>query len=114
MRRAITILAFLLASVCSAQVDERCPGTALERGPTLLTGLDALKKAAKAEGYEGRLSFRFTVTDTGKVRDPEVKHPPQLVDSSRIKDEIAKLRFCPAVKFSRYVETPAQFDIDTR
>lgn len=110
----LSVLAFLLVTACAAQVDERCPGTSLERGPTPLTKWDALKKLVRAEGYKGTLSFQLSITDTGAVRDPKVTHPPQFVDSAKIKDELEKLRFCPAVKFSRYVETPANFHLDLR
>ncbi len=104
-------LAFVLASVCSAQVDERCPGTALERGPELLSSLNPLQETVRKEGYQGRLAFRLTVTETGSVRDPIVTHPTQLADSDKIKDEMLKLRFCPAVRYSRYAEVQAEFDI---
>src|SRR5262245_7795893 len=91
-------IALLLAPLCSSQIDERCPSTALERGPNRLGSLDPLKAAARNEGYQGRLLFRLTVTEMGSVRDPEVKYPAQLSDSDKIKDEIVKLRFCPAVR----------------
>jgi hypothetical protein len=104
-------MAFLLAPVCSSQIDERCPSTALERGPKLLGSLNPLKTAARKAGYEGRLLFGLSVTDTGSVRDPVVKNPTQFTDSDKIKDEIVRLRFCPAVRYSRYTEVQVQFDI---
>src|SRR5215213_5792197 len=113
MARALS-LAFALATVCSSQIDERCPSTALEQGPKLLGSLQALKDAARNEGYDGRLLFRLTVTDTGSVRNLVVKHPEQLIGSDKIKGEIAKLRFCPAVRYSRYAEVQMDFDIQTK
>jgi hypothetical protein len=100
-------LAFLLAPVGVAHVDERCPGTALERPARLLSSLEPLKKAAREEGYRGRLTFRLTVTETGDVRDPEA-------GSHKIKEQIRQLRFCPTVRHSRYVETQYHFDIELR
>ena len=107
-------MAFLLAWVCSSQIDERCPGTALEAGPRLLSSLNPLKDIARKEGYEGRLVFRLTVTETGSIRDPELEHPPQSADSEKVKAEILKLRFCPAVRQSRYAESRATFDIQLK
>lgn len=107
-------MAFLLASVCSSQIDERCPSAAHEQGPRLLSSFEPLRDTARNEVYDGRLLFRLTVTETGSVRDPVVKHPAQFIASAGIKDEITKLRFCPAVKYSRYTEVQVEFDIQTR
>ena len=104
-------MAFLLKSVCSSQVDERCSGTALDRPPKLLSSLNPLKDTARNEGYQGRLLFRLTVTETGTVRNPEVTRPPQFTDSEKIKNQILKLRFCPAVRYSRYADVRYVFDI---
>lgn len=116
MRPAVgtVALAFLLASGGAAQIDERCPGTALEAAPRLLSSLNPLKNTARKEGYEVRLVFRLTVTETGSVRDPELDHPPQSADSEKVKAEILKLRFCPAVRQSRYAEIRATFDIQLK
>jgi hypothetical protein len=105
-------MALLFASLGSSQVDERCPGTALDRPPRLLGSFNPLKDTARKEGYrEGRLVFRLTVTETGNVRDPEITHPPQFSDSEKIKEQILKLHFCPAVRFSRYTEVRYVFEI---
>lgn len=58
--------------------------------------------------------FRLTVTETGSVRDPDVTHPPHLVDSDKVKEQIRKLRFCPAVRYSRYAEVRYSFDIELK
>jgi hypothetical protein len=108
------VLALLFATAGYSQVDERCPGTALESPPKLLSSLDPLKETARKEGYAGRLVFGLTVTETGRVREPVVTHPPQFVDSDRIKEQIRQLRFCPAVRHSRYAETRYHFDIDLK
>jgi len=109
-----TLMAFLVASVCSSQIDERCPSTARDRGPKLLSNLNSLKDTARSEGYRGRLLFRLTVTETGGVRDPVVTYPAQLTDSANIKGEILKLRFCPAVRYSRHTEVEIKFDIQLK
>jgi hypothetical protein len=108
------MLALLLATAGPAQVDERCPGTALDRSPKLLSSLEPLKGAAREEGYRGRLMFGLTVTETGSVRDPEVTYPPQFADSDKIEEHIRQLRFCPAVRHSRYAEVRYTFDIELR
>ena len=84
LRRALSVV-FLAAFVCSSQIDERSPATALERAAKLLSSLDPLKDTARNEGGEGRLVFRLTVTQTGSVRDPIMKYPTQLADSEKIK-----------------------------
>jgi hypothetical protein len=108
------MVAFLVASVCSAQIDERCPSTARDRGPKLLSSLNSLKDTARNEGHQGRLLFRLTVTETGGVRDPVVTYPAQFTGSENIKGEILKLRFCPAVRYSRYTEVEIKFDIELK
>ena len=111
---ALVILAILVAAAGGAQVDPRCPGTAIDRSPGLLSSLEPLKKAARDEGYRGRLTFGLTVTETGGVRDPEVTYPSQFAESDKVKDLIRQLRFCPAVRFSRYAEVRYAFDIELR
>ena len=107
-------MAFLFAPVCLSQVDEGCPGTDLERGPKLLSSLEPLKNAAREEGYQGRLVFRVTVTETGSVVDPVIERPSQSTGSERITTEIFKLRFCPAVRSSRYAAVRATFDVQLK
>ena len=104
-------LALLLAPAVFPQVDERCPGTAFDRGPSLLGSFEPLNAAGRQEGFQGRLSFQLTVTETGTTQDARVTNPTRFDGSVRIKGEIAKLRFCPAVKSSRYREATAKFDI---
>ena len=113
LARAASVALFI-ASVCSSQVDERCPSTAIDHSPKLLSSLNPLKETARNEGYKGRLLFRVTVTETGSSRAPLVKYPAQLAESDKVKSEIVKLRFCPAVRYSQYTECQIEFDIELK
>jgi hypothetical protein len=95
-----------------SSIGERCPGTALERGPQLISNLNSLKQTVRELGYSGRLTFRLTVAETGSVRDAVVTHPAALKDSSRIHRAISSLKFCPAVRYSRFAAVTVNFDIN--
>ena len=94
----------------SEAVDERCPGTALERGPSLIGNLDPLKRVVREEGYSGRLVFRITITDTGSVRQTFIVSPA-LKDSEKVRTAIEALKFCPAVRHGRYASVQVSFDV---
>lgn len=106
-------MSLLLARVSSCQVDERCPSVAYEQNPKLLSSLEPVKAAARSEGCSGRLLFRLTVTEVGSVHDPVITYSKQCTDANKIKDEIRKLRFCPAVRYSRYTAREVNFDVQT-
>lgn len=100
-----------LAAICDAEVDRQCPSTALERGPSLIGTLDAVKALAYAHGHSGRFSFDVTVTETGTVRDAVVLNPKALDKSEKVREAIGSLKFCPAVRHSRYVSVKVRFEV---
>jgi len=110
----MTGMGLVLVSLCASQVDERCSGTAVEKGPTLLSSYEPLKSAARAGTDEKKLTFRLTITETGSVRNVAITYPATLLSSDKVKGEILKLRFCPAVKFSRYAEVKGEFQIQLK
>lgn len=79
-----------------------CPGTALEKGPTLISDLEPFKSLVRSAGYRGRIILTVTVTESGSVRHPEIKQPARLNTDKRVLKQVRALRFCPAVKYSRY------------
>jgi len=108
------VCAVLLTGAVKVQsevVDERCPGTALERGPSLIGNLDPLKRVVREEGYSGRLLFRITITDTGSVRQTVIIGPVALKESEKVRTSIEALKFCPAVRHSRYVSVQVSFEV---
>jgi hypothetical protein len=108
------VFACALASGCLAQVDERCTGTALDHPPRLLGKWKPVQDAARSRTHERTLVFRLTVTETGSVRDVVIQSPAQLAGADDLKSEILKLRFCPAVRYSRYTETRPEFNIQLK
>ena len=105
--------AFFLASVSVCQVDQRCPGTAYEQNAKIISSLEPLKQVAHSEGYS-RLVFRLRVTDSGRVQDAIGTYPANFMRVQKLKEQVFDLRFCPAVKYSRFITTDVQFDIQIK
>jgi hypothetical protein len=117
MRFAVLFVCGVLFSTTvqiRAQVDQRCPGTALDRGPVVISGRDQLKKVIHAQGYSGRFNFRATITEDGTVRDPVIMYPASMKDAQTVRTSIESMRFCPAVKYSRYASVNVNFDIEVK
>jgi hypothetical protein len=91
---AVMICGVLFASAAGlrAEVDQRCPGTALDRAPSLISSMDQLRH-------------------TGTVRETVIISPASLKDPQRVSTSLKALEFCPAVRYSRYAPVKANFDI---
>jgi hypothetical protein len=107
----ICVLLLPLAPLGISQVKNSCPSTALDHNPKLLSSLEPLRQAVRAEGYSGRLLFRLTVTESGDVRDAVVTYPTDLVGVKSVTESIQHLNFCPAVRYGRYTSQELRFDI---
>lgn len=100
----VVLLAWLLlpGGAWSAEIHDSCPGTALERGPRLIGNTDRVRRAAREAGFSDQLVFRVLITEDGTVENPTVIAPKSLQRSPKILRAISELRFCPAVRYSRY------------
>jgi hypothetical protein len=106
-------MAYLFVSLFVCQADEGCSGTAYEQGPKIISSLEPLKQVARSEGHS-RLVFRLRVTESGSVRDVIGTYPAHFMDVKKLKEQILNLKFCPAVKYSRYTAADIHFDIQIR
>lgn len=95
----------------SAHVHESCPGTALERGARLIGNTDDVKRAAREAGFSDELVFRILITEDGSVENAAVIAPKSLQGSPKILRAISELRFCPAVRYSRYAAMTVTFHV---
>lgn len=77
----------------------------------MISSLDALRQVVGEERYSGRLTFRATITDTGFLRNAVVISPASLKESKKLRSSIEALKFCPAVRHSRYSSETVNFNI---
>jgi hypothetical protein len=117
MRFAVLFLFAVLFSTTvgiRAEVDQQCPGTALDRGPVLISGMDQLKRVIREQGFSGRVKFRATITEDGTIEQPVIMHPASMKGSQTVRSSIEGIRFCPVVRYSRYASVTVNFDIEVK
>jgi hypothetical protein len=111
MGRVLLILVLFATLWADDRPGLRCPGTAINRAPQLLTSTDPIRAAIGAAGHSGTTRFRLSVTETGSVEDVKFITPARLNDVSAVVDLVRDMRFCPAVVKSNYKAVTVTFDM---
>jgi hypothetical protein len=99
------------SATAASDVDQRCPGTALDRGASVIGSFGELKHVLREASYSGRFIFQATITDAGNVLNPVVIAPDRFKDSEAVRSSIEALKFCPAVRYGRYASSRTNFDL---
>jgi hypothetical protein len=92
----------------------RCPGTAIDHPPQLLTSLDPFRQAVRNAGYTGKVVARITIGQDGSVSKSALTSPDRLKPNTAITDRLNELRFCPAVVLSTYKSGPMIMNVEVR
>ena len=111
------LAAFLFATSILVAEDRpglRCPGTAIDHPPQLLTSLEPFRQAVRNAGYTGKVVARITIGDDGSVSKAAVTSPDRLKLSRTITDRLNELRFCPAVVLNTYKGGPMIMNLEVR
>lgn len=80
----------------------------------LISGMDQITQVIRDQRYSGRVRFRATITEDGIVTDPVIISPASLKDPQKVRSSLATLKFCPAVRYSRYASVEVNFDTEVR